>query len=94
MTKNEYVTYRLSYACAIIMHFSEDRGVGIIFLPTKFRLHRFINNGDLLSDRNHWKHTHRDTHTETDTRPIYKGRVKTTDKTQVQSVTNTSIQII
>ena len=50
------------------MNFSEDRGVGIIYLPTKFQLHRFINNGDLLLDRNHWKDVQ--THTEIYTRSI------------------------
>ena len=50
------------------MNFSEDRGKGIIYLPTKFQLHRFIDNKDLLADRNHWKCTH--TQTESDTQPI------------------------
>ena len=38
-------------------------------LPTKFQLHRFINNGDLLSDRNPAEKTN--TQTESDTLPIY-----------------------
>ena len=69
------------------MNFLEDRGVGMIYLPTKFQLHRFISNGDLLSERNHRdKHTHRHTdrqtdrqthkhtytQTETDSLPIYR----------------------
>ena len=66
------------------MNISEDRGVGIIYLPTKFQLLRFISNGDLLSDRNHWKHIHTDRHTntqtKTDTLPIfYKGSSKHPD---------------
>ena len=51
--------HKLSYACPIIMNFSEDWGVGTFYLP-KFQLHRLINNGDLLADRNRWKDTHRD----------------------------------
>ena len=47
------------------MNFSEDRGVGIIYVPTKFQLHWLINNGDLLSDMNRWKHTHSHKHTHT-----------------------------
>ena len=39
------------------MNFSEDRGVGIIDLLTKFQLNRFISDGDLSSDRNLWKDT-------------------------------------
>ena len=42
------VWHKLSYVCPIIMNFSEDWGVGIIYLPTKFQLHWFISNGDLL----------------------------------------------
>ena len=53
-------TSKLSYAYPIIMNFSEDWGVGIIYLHTKFRLHRLINNGDLLADRNRWTDTHTD----------------------------------
>ena len=49
--------HKLSYASLIIMNFSEDWDVGIFYLFTKFELDRFINNGDLLSDRYHWKHT-------------------------------------
>ena len=43
--------------------------MGIIYLPTsfKFQLHRLISNGDLLSDRNRWKHTHTPTNTHTHT---------------------------
>ena len=39
MTKNEEI---LRYACPIIKNFSEDRFVGIIYLPTKFQFHMFI----------------------------------------------------
>ena len=71
--------HKLSYACPIIMNFLEDWGVGIVYQPTMFQLHRLINNGDLLSDRHHWKHTQTDTQTdtqthtqiETDTLPTY-----------------------
>ena len=56
--------HKLSYACPIIMNFSEDWAVGIIYLPFKFQLHRLINNGNLLSDRNRWKHTDKQTHTD------------------------------
>ena len=51
------------------MNFSEDQGVSIIYVPTKFKLHRFISNGDLLSDRNlvRYTHTHRYTDTHIDT---------------------------
>ena len=37
--------------------------------PTESKLDRFINNGDLSSDRNHWihRHTHRLTDRQTDT---------------------------
>ena len=62
---------KLNYVCRIIMNFSEDWGVGIIYLPTKFQLHRFISNGDLLSDRNRWKCAHKRTHRQTDTLPIH-----------------------
>ena len=42
--------------------------MGIIYLPTKFQLNRFINyNGDLISDRNRWKDTQTHTQTHTDT---------------------------
>ena len=34
---------------------------------TKIELDRFTNNGDLLSDRNHWKHRQTDRQTHTDT---------------------------
>ena len=42
--------------------------MGLLFLPTKFELDWFTNNGDLLSDR---KNGNIDTQTETDTLPIY-----------------------
>ena len=45
--------------------------MGIFYLSTKFELDRFTNNEDLLSDRNHKKHTQTDTQTESDTLPIY-----------------------
>ena len=47
--------------------------MGIIYLPSKSQLHRFISNGDLLLDRNRWTdtqthtHTHTPTHTHTQT---------------------------
>ena len=67
--------HKLSYACPLIMHFLENWGVSTIYLPTKFQLHRFINNGDLLADKNRLTDTHTDTHTdtqaETDTFTIY-----------------------
>ena len=50
-----------------VKHFSEDRDVGKLYLSTQFELDRFTNNGDLLSDRNHWTHTHTHTHTDTHT---------------------------
>ena len=56
----------------IIMNFSEDRDVGILYdLSTKFELDRFTNNGNLLLGRKNL--TERNTHTqiETDTLPIY-----------------------
>ena len=64
---------------AIIMNFSEDWDVGILYLATKFELDQFTNNGNLLSDRKHWKHKH--THTNTDwiwysPNIPYQGRVK------------------
>ena len=34
--------------------------MGILYLSTKFELDRFTNNGDLLSDRNIWKHKNSD----------------------------------
>ena len=40
--------------------------MGILYLSTKFEHDRSTNNGNLLSDRNQWKHktdTHRDRHT-------------------------------
>ena len=37
--------------------------MAILYLSAKLELGRFTNNGDLLSDRNHWKHNH--THTQT-----------------------------
>ena len=45
--------------------------MGNFYLSTKFELDRSANNGDLLSDRNHWTHTETDTQTETDILPIY-----------------------
>ena len=50
---------------AIIMNFMEDWEMGIIYVPTE--LHKSINNEDLLSDKNHRKHTHTHTHTHTNT---------------------------
>ena len=50
---------------AINMNFSEDRDVGILNLFTNFELHRFTNNGNLLSDMNHTKHRQTYTHTHT-----------------------------
>ena len=50
----------------IITNFSEDWDVSILYLSTEFELDRFINNGDLLLDRNHWKHTDRQTYTQTE----------------------------
>ena len=51
---------------AIIMNISED-------YSTKFELDRSTNNGDLLLERKKWKHTDRqtDTQTETNTLPLY-----------------------
>ena len=48
---------------AIIMNFMEDWEMGIIYVPTE--LHKSINNEDLLSDKNHRKHTltHKHLHT-------------------------------
>ena len=55
------VTYsRLHFHQAIIINFSEDRDVSILYLSTKFQLDRFANK-DLLSNRKKWKHTHADT---------------------------------
>ena len=68
MNKNKKKRVKLSYVCPIIMNFSEDRGVGIIYLPTKFQLRRLIRNRDLVSDRNRWKHSHTHTHSQTDRR--------------------------
>ena len=57
------------------MNFSEDLGVGKLtfYLPTTFQLHRLTDNGDLIADRNRWKHTYRQTHTrtESDTLPTW-----------------------
>ena len=49
---------------AIIMDLLEDQNVGTLYLSTKFEHDRSTNNGDLLSDRKHWKrrHTHIHTH--------------------------------
>ena len=47
------------------MNFFEDRDVGFLYLSTKFELDQSTNNGDLLSDMNHWKD--RQTHTQTST---------------------------
>ena len=67
-------------ACVFIMNaitknFSEDWDEGIFYLSTKFELDRSTNNGDLLSDRNHWKHrqtdTQADTQIESDTLSLY-----------------------
>ena len=44
-------------------------------VPTKFQLHRLINNGDLLADRNRWKD--RKTDTQTDRRLC--GSIKNTE---------------
>ena len=54
---------------AIIVNFSEDRDMGILYLSTRFELDWSTNNGDLLSDRNWWKHTqtHQHTHIHTHT---------------------------
>ena len=52
---------------AIIINFSEDRDVGICYLFTKFELDRSTNNGDLLSERNYWKHRQTDKQTDTHT---------------------------
>ena len=38
---------------AIVMNFSEDRDVGILYLSTKFVLDWFTNNGGLFLDRKH-----------------------------------------
>ena len=48
------------------MNCSEDRDMGIFYLSTKFELDQSTNNRDLLSDRNHWKHIHKDKQTHTD----------------------------
>ena len=62
-----------------IINFSGSCVVVILYLFAKFELDRSTNNGDLLSDRNHWKQRHTtkkdrqtDTHTQTesDTLPI------------------------
>ena len=45
--------------------FSEDQDAGIFYLSSKFELDRSTNNGDLLSDTNHWEHKHTDKHTQT-----------------------------
>ena len=55
---------------AIIMNFSEDWDVGILYLSTKFELDQFANNGDLLADRILWKQIQTHTQTEYDTLPI------------------------
>ena len=47
---------------AIILIFSEDWDVGILYLSTKFELDWSTNNEDLSSDRNHWKRTQTYTH--------------------------------
>ena len=52
---------------AIIMNFSEDRDVGIFYHSYKFELNRSTNNGDLLSDRNNWKHIYTHAHTQAHT---------------------------
>ena len=53
---------------AMIMNFSEDQDVDILYLSTKFELDQFTNNGDLLADRILWdRHTHTDTHRHTQT---------------------------
>ena len=49
---------------AIIMKFSEDLDMGILYLSTKFELTWSTNNGNLLSDKNHLKHRQTDTQTE------------------------------
>ena len=43
------------------MNLLADWDVGILYLSTKFELDQSTNNGDLLSDRDQWKHknTHR-----------------------------------
>ena len=41
--------------------------MGILYFSTKFEFDQSTNNGDLLSDRNNWKHRQ----TDTDTLPIY-----------------------
>ena len=55
----------------IIMNVSEDRDIGIFYLPTKSELARCTNNGDLSADRTkmetHTSHTHKQTHTITHT---------------------------
>ena len=52
----------------IIVNLVEYRDVGTLYLSAKFELDWSTNNGDLLSDRNHWtdRHTHRQTHRETE----------------------------
>ena len=48
-----YFSLALFIVKDIIMNFSEDRDMGILYLFTKFELDRYTNNGDLLSDRNY-----------------------------------------
>ena len=52
------------------MNFSEDLDVGTLYISTKFELDWFTNNGDISSDRNHWKRTQTRTETESDILPI------------------------
>ena len=51
---------------AIIMNFSEDRDVGILYLSTRFKFDRFTYKRDLFSDKQKLE-THITTHTETET---------------------------
>ena len=41
--------------------------MGILYLSTKFEFDRTTNNGNLLSDRNYWKHRQTDRQTDTQT---------------------------
>ena len=56
-----------SVTVAIMMKFSGDRDVGILYITTKFE--RPTDNGDQLSDRKKWKdtQTHIITHTNSHT---------------------------
>ena len=58
--------------------------MGIIYLPTKFQLHRFISIRDLLKDSNH-----RDIHTDTQTDRQIKKIERKKKKRKTDRQTNT-----